>query len=174
MNPKTAQDGDGTEGDFASYLTFRLDLLKTEMIQGANVVYRREIGLDVRTLRVLRAICDAPGSTSTRVIERTLIEKTLLSKVVADLVERKLVRRTIHPDDARHYQLWPTAAGKKARKASDKIGKAMEEQMLAVLSADEKAALCRIIDKLVDDLRNAAQGHKKSGGSAAKAASAAA
>lgn len=149
------------QADFTSYLTFRLDLLKTEMIRRANVVYRREIGLDVRLLRVLRAICDAPGRTSTEVRELTLIEKTLLSKLVADLIERKLVRRTIHPEDARHYQLWPTASGTRIRAASDRIGQSMEQQMLSALSAAERSELERILGKLANGLRATAQGGKK-------------
>jgi hypothetical protein len=31
-----------------------------------------------------------------------------------DLIGRELVRRSVHPDDARHFQLWPTAAGRQA------------------------------------------------------------
>lgn len=147
--------------NFASYLTFRLDLLKTEMIRGANIVYRRKLGLDVRSLRVLRAICDAPGTTWTAVQERTLLEKTVLSKIVADLIRRKFVRRTIHPKDARHYQLWPTASGMRARVTSDELGQAMEEHMLSGLTAGERKEFHRIIDKLVTELRSGARTQKK-------------
>src|SRR3546814_1635008 len=65
--------------------------------------------------------------------ELTLIEKTLLSKVLAELMALKLVRRSIHPDDARHHQLWPTPRGKSVRAASYKLGHTMEKAMLAVL-----------------------------------------
>ncbi|MGJ7918738.1 MarR family winged helix-turn-helix transcriptional regulator [Massilia sp. LXY-6] len=150
------------ESAFSSYLTFRLDLLKTEMIRNANLVYRREFDLDVRALRVLRAICDAPGATATELRESTLIEKTLLSKMVADLVDRKLVRRRIHPDDARHYQLWPTSSGERTRSLSDAVGESMEQRMLSTLSDAEKREFRRIIDKLVAELRHAAK-HQKSG-----------
>lgn len=151
-----------TAADFTSYVTFRLDLLKTEMNRRANLLYRREIGLDVRALRVLRAICDVPGRTSSEVRELTLIEKTLLSKVVTDLIDKKLVRRTIHPEDARHYQLWPTPNGMRTRAASDKIGHAMEQQMLlSALSAAELGELHRILGKLANGLRSSARGDKK-------------
>jgi DNA-binding MarR family transcriptional regulator len=150
---------------FAHFLTFKLDLIKTEMISRANAVYKPACGLDVRALRVLRIICDAPGITATAVKEQTLIEKTLLSKVMADLIERKQVRRTIHPDDARHFQLWPTPAGKRTRAASDELGQALEAELLSVLSDDEHAALDHIVDKLVDAFRASAQreGAKSSG-----------
>ena len=151
---------DMTEKDFAYFLTFKLDLIKSEMISRANAVYRPACGLDVRSLRVLRIICDAPGVTATALKEQTLIEKTLLSKLMAELIERKLVRRTIHPDDARHFQLWPTAAGKRTRATSDELGHAMESEMLAVLSSDERAQLNRIVDKLVDAFRSSTKGSR--------------
>jgi DNA-binding MarR family transcriptional regulator len=142
----------------AYFLTFKLDLIKSEMISRANAAYRPALGLDVRSLRVLRIICDAAGITATELKEQTLIEKTLLSKLVADLIERKLVRRSIHPDDARHFQLWPTAAGKRVRIASDELGQSLETEMLSMLSADERGELNRIVDKLVDVFRKSGRG----------------
>lgn len=140
------------ESRFSSFLTFKLDLIKSEMISRANAVYKPACGLDVRSLRVLRVICDTPGITATTVRERTLIEKTLLSKLMANLFERKLLRRTVHPEDGRHFQLWPTAAGERMRASSDKLGHAMEAEMLSILSPDEHAALDGILNKLVEAL----------------------
>lgn len=160
----TQETADGAPDAAAStrgvsyFLTFKLDLIKSEMISRANAAYRPAVGLDVRSLRVLRIICDAPGITATTLKELTLIEKTLLSKLVADLIERKLVRRSIHPDDARHFQLWPTAAGKRTRTSSDELGQSLETEILSVLSADERSQLNRIVDKLVDEFRKAGKG----------------
>lgn len=157
--PATKEKGRVADADmkFAYFLTFKLDLIKTEMISRANAVYKPACGLDVRSLRVLRIICDAPGITATAVKEQTLIEKTLLSKLMADLIGRKLVRRTIHPDDARHFQLWPTAVGKRTRATSDELGRHLEADMLSVLSPEEHAALDRIVNKLVESFRASAQ-----------------
>jgi MarR family transcriptional regulator, temperature-dependent positive regulator of motility len=162
--PATQQAADGAPDALDStrgvsyFLTFKLDLIKSEMISRANAAYRPAVGLDVRSLRVLRIICDAPGITATTLKELTLIEKTLLSKLVADLIERKLVRRSIHPDDARHFQLWPTAAGKRTRASSDELGHTLETEILSVLSADERGQLNRIVDKLVDEFRKTGKG----------------
>lgn len=152
---KAGNTGAGTE--FSSYLTFKLDLVKTEMIRHANVIYKQEFDLDVRSLRVLRVICDTPGTTATDVRFLTLVEKTLLSKVLAELIERNLIRRTIHPDDARHHQLWPTAGGTRVRAASDDLGHAIETEMLSVLSPGECDVLNRIVDKLAERFRMIAQ-----------------
>lgn len=147
-------DDSGSAGNaVAGYLTFKLDLIKSEMISRANAVYRPALGLDVRSLRVLRLICDAPGITAGALKGQTLIEKTLLSKVVADLIERKLVRRSIHPDDARQVQLWATAPGKRMRLASDELGQSMETEMLTMLTVEERRQLNDIVDKMVDTFR---------------------
>ncbi|WP_454829925.1 MarR family winged helix-turn-helix transcriptional regulator [Paraburkholderia xenovorans] len=141
---------------FDQFLTFKLDLIKSEMINQANVAYRSAYDLDVRMLRVLRLICDEPGITATSVSGQTLIEKTLLSKLLAALIERKLIRRTIHPEDARHFELWPTAAGTRVRKDSNELGMKLEQDMLSALSSLEREQLDRITDKLVEAFRRSA------------------
>lgn len=141
---------------FDQFLTFKLDLIKSEMISQANIAYRSAYGLDVRLLRVLRLICDEPGITATAVKGQTLLEKTVLSKLLADLIERKLIRRTIHPEDARHFELWPTAAGTRVREDSNELGMKLEEEMLSTLSSREREQLNRIADKLVKAFRRSA------------------
>jgi DNA-binding MarR family transcriptional regulator len=141
---------------FDQFLTFKLDLIKSEMISRANVTYKSAYGLDVRLLRVLRLICDEPGITATSVGVQTLIEKTVLSKLLAVLIERKLIRRTIHPEDARHFELWPTAAGTRVRRDSNELGMQLEHDMLSTLSSREREQLNRIADKLVEAFRRSA------------------
>ena len=102
--------------------------------------------------------CVTSGITASALKGQTLIEKTLLSKLVADLIERKLVRRSIHPDDARHFQLWLTAAGKRMRASSDELGQSMETEMLSMLTAEERGQLNSIVDKLVDTFRQSGKG----------------
>lgn len=137
------------QAPFRHYLTFKLDLVKSAMLRPANEAYRREFGLDVRALRLLRAICDIPGVTATQLHELTLVEKTLLSKDLKVLIDRRLVRRSIDPDDARQYRLQATAQGRKIRAASDTLGHAMENVLLAALTAQEHAHLDRLLDKLL-------------------------
>jgi DNA-binding MarR family transcriptional regulator len=143
------------------YLTLKLDLIKTEMINKANTAYRKACDLDVRLLRVLRLICDKPRITATALTGQTLVEKSLLSKLLAELIERKLIHRTIHPGDARHFQLWPAAAGKRTRAKTDGLGLILETEMLSTLSVMERTELNRIAEKLVDAFRRSATGGRR-------------
>ncbi|WP_019938663.1 MarR family winged helix-turn-helix transcriptional regulator [Bordetella sp. FB-8] len=147
--PSSKQQEQGSEGEF-TFLTFKLDLIKTDMINRADAAYEALCGLDVRKLRVLRIICAVPGVTASSVARQSLIEKTLLSKLLAELMRRKLVRRTVHPDDARHFQLWPTPAGLRVRDQAHELGKKLEDEMLsALLTPDERRLLGHLVDKLM-------------------------
>ncbi|HEY0293944.1 MAG TPA: helix-turn-helix domain-containing protein [Bordetella sp.] len=139
----------GRENEGARFLTLKLDLIKTEMISRANSAYRELCGLDVRQLRVLRNICSRPGVTASDVVRQSLIEKTLLSKMLAELIQRKLVRRTVHPADARHFQLWPTPAGLHVRDQADVLGGRLEDDMLAPLTPAERESLNQLVNKLM-------------------------
>lgn len=141
---------------FDQFFTFKLDLIKSEMISQANGAYKSGYDLDVRLLRVLRLICHEPGITATSVSGQTLIEKTLLSKLLAALIERNLIRRTIHAEDARLFELWPTAARARVFKDSNVLGMKLEHDMLSALSLREREQLDRITDKLVEAFRHAA------------------
>lgn len=149
---ETTNETQSRRSEYANYLTFKLDLLKAEMLGDANELYRREVGLDVRSLRLLRAICDNPGVTATGLREMTLVEKTAISKVLAELLALKLIRRSPDRSDARLLQLWPTPRGKKLRATSDVIGHALESSMLSVLTQAEQDHLNLLLDKLTDKL----------------------
>ena len=147
--PSSKQEKPGSEDEF-TFLTFKLDLIKTDMISRADSAYEALCGLDVRKLRVLRIICATPGVTASSVSRQSLIEKTLLSKLLAELIRRKLVRRTVHPDDARHLQLWPTPAGLRVRDEAHELGRKLEDEMLSpLLTRDERKTLGHLVDKLM-------------------------
>ena len=140
------------EAKAAYYLTFKMDLIKTELISRADAIYRPSCGLDVRSVRVLRLICEMPGITSSRLRSMTLIEKSTLSKLLAAMLERDLVRRTINAEDSRYFNLWPTEAGHRLRAETDKLASAMEVEILWMLSTAEIAQLNHLVGKVMDSL----------------------
>lgn len=58
-----------------TYFTYKLDLIKSEAVRQVNELYRKELGLVVRDLRVLRQIGDAPGISVSALQAATFIEK---------------------------------------------------------------------------------------------------
>ncbi len=132
----------------ASFLTFRLDQLSQTAMAKASQVYKERLGLNIRELRVLRAIGDQPGLSSRSLSEATFIEQTLVSKHLRKLVDAGLVRRELESADARRVALHLTAQGESIRQEADRLGQAMERDFLSVLTPEELAQFNRYIEKL--------------------------
>ncbi|WP_199089430.1 MarR family transcriptional regulator [Bosea sp. ASV33] len=131
-----------------SFLTFRLDQLSQTAMAKASQVYKEQLGLNIRELRVLRAIGDQPGLSSRTLSEATFIEQTLVSKHLRKLVDTGLVQRALESADARRVALHLTADGDAIREAADRLGEEMERDFLSVLTPEELAQFNRCIDKL--------------------------
>lgn len=139
-----------------TYFTYKLDMIKSEAVRQVNELYRKELGLVVRDLRVLRQIGDAPGISVSALQAATFIEKTVLSKVVSRLIELGLAERTISPRDARAFELTLTAKGRKVREKADRIGAGHEQEvMFGDFSQEELESLDYLLDKLMQSLKRA-------------------
>ena len=130
------------------FLTFRLDQLSQAAMAKASRVYKERLGLNIRELRVLRAIGDQPGLSSRSLSEATFIEQTLVSKHLRKLVDAGLVQRELESADARRVALHLTAQGEALRAEADRLGVEMERDFLSVLTPEELTQFNRCIDKL--------------------------
>ena len=108
-----------------SFLTFRLDQLSQTAMAKASQVYKERLGLNIRELRVMRAIGDQPGLSSRTLSEATFIEQTLVSKHLRKLVDAGLVQRALESADARRVALHLTAQGEVIREEADRLGEEM-------------------------------------------------
>ena len=136
-----------------SYFTYKVDLIKSEAVRQVNELYRADLGLVVRDLRVMRQIGDVPRISVSALQEATFIEKTVLSKVVARLIELGLVTRAISARDARSFELSLTAKGKRVRERADLIGHAHEQEvMFGEFTAEEQDTLEYLLNKLLKSL----------------------
>jgi len=130
------------------FLTFRLDQLSQTAMAKASQVYKERLGLNIRELRVLRAIGDQPGLSSRTLSEASFIEQTLVSKHLRKLVDAGLVRRELESADARRVALHLTARGEAIRQEADRLGEEMERDFLSTLTPEELDQFNRCIDKL--------------------------
>lgn len=130
------------------FLTFRLDQLSQTAMAKASQVYKERLGLNIRELRVLRAIGDQPGLSSRTLSEASFIEQTLVSKHLRKLVDAGLVQRQLESADARRVALHLTARGEAIRQEADRLGEEMERDFLSTLTPEELAQFNRCIDKL--------------------------
>uniref|UniRef100_A0A9E8CT30 MarR family winged helix-turn-helix transcriptional regulator n=1 Tax=Bosea sp. NBC_00436 TaxID=2969620 RepID=A0A9E8CT30_9HYPH len=131
-----------------SFLTFRLDQLSQTAMAKASQVYKERLGLNIRELRVLRAIGDQPGLSSRTLSEATFIEQTMVSKHLRKLVDAGFVQRELESADARRVALCLTTQGEAIRQEADRLGEEMERDFLSVLTPEELARFNRYIEKL--------------------------
>lgn len=128
--------------------TYQLASIAEDAVGPAGRLFEHRFGLDVHELRVLRLIDDQPGVTFTTLAMQTRFERSATSRILSRLVKGKLVQRTIDDDDARHFRLHVTPAGKALREQADPLSLDIEALILASLSPGEQADLRRILDKL--------------------------
>ncbi len=129
-------------------LNFRLDILSSEAMKSVDEIYRRECGLDVRHLRVLRLIGYQPGITFSLVTAQARLERALTSRIVTTLTGKGLVRRQMSDADARQFHLHLTARGEAVRTQAGTLGEQLEQLFLTPLTAEERTMLFACLDKL--------------------------
>ena len=132
------------------HLNFRLDVL-SELAKGvASGLYEAECDVTLRDLRVLRFVDMQPGISLGPLIELTYLERTLVSKLVTALANRRLLTRSTGSTDARVIHLHLTRKGAEIVRKCDRIGKIFDEQLMSVLSAEEKRVLFHCVEKLTE------------------------
>jgi DNA-binding MarR family transcriptional regulator len=139
----------GPDTQLRSYVSYRLDLVSKTARDAADAIYQRECGFDIRQLRVLRLLAETPDQTVSDIVEGTMFERTLVSRLIGDLVRRRLIDRRICDIDARQVRLSLTAEGRALVRVADGLGAALNDDLLSVLTPDERVALDRCLTKLL-------------------------
>lgn len=129
-----------------SYLTYKLDLIKTLATKAANPAYEQACGLRVRELRLLRMVHDHPGLPATELKHKLVLDKTLLSKNLSALEQRGLIERTPDERDSRLLRLSLSAEGQRVWLKCEHIGRRLEAEMFGRLCADDWTRLHALID----------------------------
>jgi DNA-binding MarR family transcriptional regulator len=110
----------------------------------------RPLGLGAQEFIVVKQL-QAIGPTSQASVADALgIDYSNLAAVVGSLEERKLVERTRDEADRRRYILRLSEAGAELIATADQAIVENEEQMLAVLSDDERAELWELLRRVAD------------------------
>lgn len=132
----------------SAFLTFRLELLSRTAMAKASKVYKQEVGLNIRELRVVRVIGEEPGISSKELSDQTFIEQTLVSKHLRKLTAEGYVERALEASDARRVALTLTEKGRRARDRARVLGEAMEREFWSVLTTEERSLFEQCITKL--------------------------
>jgi len=92
--------------------TYKLTVLADRVARHSAAIASDVGGLNLSQWRVLAAVADAEGRTSSQVVALTPMDKGIVSRAVASLVQQGLLRREASEQDGRKAHLHMTREGR--------------------------------------------------------------
>lgn len=113
----------------------------------------RSIGLTAAQWRALDAALDAPGSSSAELARHCGVSAQSMQAIVATLETDGLLVRQPHPVHGRVLQIYVSNAGELRHAEGSAVVSAVEEQLLATFSSEERAELARLLAMMLGSVR---------------------
>lgn len=133
----------------ASSWSYKVSVLADLVARRVASEVQRTSGLNLSQWRVLAAVADRPGRTSTEVVEITPMDKPIVSRAVRVLVERGLLRREASQEDGRRAYLMLTAEGEATYRQLVQALTVSGAAGLDLLRGEALAAFNRDLDDLI-------------------------
>ncbi|OCB55352.1 MarR family transcriptional regulator [Mycobacterium vulneris] len=106
------------------------------------------LGLHPRATAVLLALAAADGQSQRELYERLGLHRNVMVTLIDTLEAEGLVERRPHPEDRRAFAVSLTERARELIPALDETGRALEDEVTAPLSDDERAALRHTLRRL--------------------------
>jgi DNA-binding MarR family transcriptional regulator len=158
--------------DLARFLPYRLSVLTNLVSSTIADAYQQRFGLSIPEWRVLAVLAPHPGLSATEVAELTRMDAVAVSRAVARLAAAGRVRRTTSRDDRRRSVLSASAAGMAVYSEVAPLALGYESELLAALTARERAALDRALDALTSRAQSLAGAQRTAAASPSRATTA--
>lgn len=107
-----------------------------------------EVDITPSLFGMLQVIAANPGLTPSALAEAMGVDRSAIVKVVNQLEERRLISRAPLPNDRRSHCLPLTHHGAATLARMEALVLAHEEDFTKVLTAEERATLIRLLDRL--------------------------
>jgi DNA-binding MarR family transcriptional regulator len=121
----------------------------------AKVVYRRSdeerLGMRLRWYVALSFLNDHDGASQQALGEALCVDANNLVLLLNELEAAELAERRRDPLDRRRHLVHITAAGRRALDRAERAQEAVEEQVLATLTGEERATLRELLARALDD-----------------------
>jgi DNA-binding MarR family transcriptional regulator len=129
----------------AEFLLYRL--YRIHITAGRKVVQLCESlhGLTRREWRVLSFLAENEGVLSHELAERAMLDRARTSRTLTLLADKKLIERRPKPNDRREVQMYLSEEGHRVHGDLFPRIRAINQALVAGLSADERAALDRMV-----------------------------
>jgi DNA-binding MarR family transcriptional regulator len=132
-------------------LAERIPFLLSQLgAQTADNFQRRlaPLGADPRTYAVLLALAATDGQSQRQLSEQLGIHRNVMVSVIDNLEAKGLVRRLPHPEDRRAFAITLTDMARRLLPALEEQGRALEDEITAPLSAPERTALRKSLQRM--------------------------
>lgn len=97
-------------------------------------------------------ICENPGISQEEISGRLKIDKGPVARTVKQFEQEGYVTRLVSSSDKRQYQVYPTDAGRALYAKIHGVAVASENRLTKGFTADERALLKRLLDRVVANL----------------------
>ena len=145
-SPRTARERAPLQ--LENFLPYRLSILSNTVSQAIAGDYQQRFALSVTEWRVMAVLARFDRLSAREVAERTAMDKVAVSRALARLVAAGRVDRSVHDDDKRRSVLRLSASGWLIHDEVAPMARIRERDLLRKLTADERASLTHILDKL--------------------------
>ncbi|MGD9835894.1 MAG: MarR family winged helix-turn-helix transcriptional regulator [Piscinibacter sp.] len=131
--------------EMAGHLIRRLHQQSTQVFQART----QAAGFDLTSVQfaALDAVAQQPGIDQASLAATISFDRATIGGVVDRLEQKGLIERTVSPDDRRARLLQLTAAGRRQLAALRPVVEALQVEILAPLSAKERAAFLALARK---------------------------
>lgn len=142
---------DHTPLELERFLPYRLSILSNRMSQAIAREYQQRFDLSMTEWRVMAVLArfNTDSISAREVVGYTAMDKVAVSRALSRLVASGRVARRTDDGDKRRAVLRLTAKGWKIHDSVAPRARAHERAVLALLNAEERRMLERILDKLL-------------------------
>ena len=138
------------------------DLLILKLVRVVNFTARpfeqrvgKPLQLTLNEWRVMAMVGAQPGCNASQVAEHIGLDKMAVSRALAGLQRARRLQRHEDPTDQRRSRLYLSAAGRSVYQVALARAREREAQLLADMTAQERAQLGAMLDRLIDSVRRA-------------------
>lgn len=130
------------------FVPYRLSILTNTVSTAIAGAYARRFGLSIPEWRVIAVLGLEPGLSAADVAERTAMDKVAVSRAVSNLLRSRRVVRATANSDRRRSVLKLSRLGENVYWRVVPFARRYEQELLADLSASERASLDQLLSRL--------------------------
>lgn len=147
---------------FSSLASFHLHKLSRLSGRIHEQHYQRLFGLSLREYRIVGMTGAMVDASFRRICEESNLDKAHVSRLINRLVQRKLLFKTIDPDDQRSVRVSLTDKGVALHRSLFEESSRLNDRWLAVLSEPERVAFMAALERLELSAQQMAEGQRDS------------